>query len=342
MADVWPVILGADGVPPRDGLMVEAIDARGGDGPIQPGVGILGTLRGPEEGPRANLANGHEYVQPDEFRDDLQYACIFPLAKEDDCTDHDPPPPVQGVRSEPADYKKCDCSANAVAGKNPLCQAADGSYSRTQRYGKAYPSIRELQVLKDFGENSIVASICAKNLHHPDRQDYGYRPAVDALIDRLKDALTSRCLPRRLTPDEHGDVPCSVIEASPEGTCDAARGRVPASDRVRGATLKRLEAQGLCGNEGQQPCGAFTLCELSRAGAACLREGEYTGTPGWCYVDPLPPEQGGQSLGDVSLVADCKDPARKRIIRFVDPENATPAPGSRVIIACFGADLGSE
>lgn len=37
--------------------------------------------------------------------------------------------------------------------------------------------------------NSIVASICARNLVDTGAQDYGYRPAVDAIVDRLKEAL---------------------------------------------------------------------------------------------------------------------------------------------------------
>jgi hypothetical protein len=94
-----------------------------------------------------------------------------------------------------------------------------------QLKAKAYPCTREIQLLHDFGKNSIVASLCARNLTRLGDQDYGYRPAVDAIIDRLKEALTVKCLPRKLEVAADGSVPCSVIEATTsavDGACDPA------------------------------------------------------------------------------------------------------------------------
>ena len=114
---------------------------------------------------------------------------------------------------------------------------ADG----TQNYAKGVdPGIRELQVLKGYGNNAIVASICPKNTT-PAKGDnnvltdanYGYNPAVAAIIERLKEALTVKCLPRPLdsghelcTPEvttdcttvaaDVGKVPCAVVEVRPE------------------------------------------------------------------------------------------------------------------------------
>ena len=47
--------------------------------------------------------------------------------------------------------------------KNPLCQGS-GGYSTTQIRAKAYPGIRELQVLQGLNDQAIVASICPANV----------------------------------------------------------------------------------------------------------------------------------------------------------------------------------
>jgi hypothetical protein len=65
----------------------------------------------------------------------------------------------------------------------PLCQPpASGAAATTQYYGKAYPGTRILQVLRDFGDNSVVSSICPKG-------DHGYVPAVEVIIDTLKECF---------------------------------------------------------------------------------------------------------------------------------------------------------
>jgi hypothetical protein len=48
--------------------------------------------------------------------------------------------------------------------------------------------LRQLQVLYDYGDNSIVASICPKTIDEG-ASDFGYRPAVDALLTRLSPLL---------------------------------------------------------------------------------------------------------------------------------------------------------
>ena len=83
----------------------------------------------------------------------------------------------------------CDCTDfpdESVA--NPLCQASDGNYGLTQYFGKAYPSLRELRVLERYGRNSIVSSICPKETSVA-ADDYGYRPAVAAMIERFSEVL---------------------------------------------------------------------------------------------------------------------------------------------------------
>jgi len=210
----WNVILGQTNpgggqapVPPIDALMQESRSPRGGVDGENPPKPLLGT----EAGYLANPVNGHEWAathggtvdHPNQ--DDLQFACIFPLLQKKSCA---------GLS---ATASGCDCKQDELdaGSRNPLCQNSAGNYTTDQLFGKAYPGVRELQVLKDFGDNSIVASICARNLMK-DAQDYGYRPAVDAIVDRLKGKLAGSCLPRQLTPDSTGQIPCSVVEVRPK------------------------------------------------------------------------------------------------------------------------------
>jgi hypothetical protein len=115
--------------------------------------------------------------------DDLQYACIFPLSPARDCSTLNP------------NYDNCDCYQGVF--DRPLCEQTPGvsAAGTTQYWGKAYPGSRELEVLKGFGEkttNSIVASICARNVDRPADPDFGYRPAVSAIIERLQNQLPGR------------------------------------------------------------------------------------------------------------------------------------------------------
>ncbi len=97
-----------------------------------------------------------------------QYACIFDL-----------PVPEQS---------SFDCTG--FTGSNrAICQADDGTYGSTQYRGKAYPGVRELQVLRGVGANATVASICARNVQTESRNDYGYRPVLRQILDRLRVGL---------------------------------------------------------------------------------------------------------------------------------------------------------
>jgi len=52
--------------------------------------------------------------------------------------------------------------------------------------------LRELEVLEGFGDqttNAIVASICARNTTDASRPDFGYRPAMAAILERLRPLL---------------------------------------------------------------------------------------------------------------------------------------------------------
>jgi hypothetical protein len=170
---VWAKILGdphnpAGPLAPSDPHMIESIVPRAG-------------LPGPTSAPSADPINGHEwdpsmgYPTPNA---DLQYACTFGLNPPKVCTE----------------TTDCDCfgpaGGNPAAAGNPLCQnATTGAYSTTQGGAKAYPGLRQLEVLQGLGQQAIVGSICPANTSDKTRIDYGYRPVISAIVNRLRNPL---------------------------------------------------------------------------------------------------------------------------------------------------------
>lgn len=325
----WDVILGdpANNVKPTDPLMIEQPGPRSGSNPI------TGDALAPpsSNSPRANPINGHEYNLPEpsgaDGPDDLQYACIFQLDAPKDC-----PPGEQACDCSPAEGG--DTSA-ITSRRSPLCQPpGGGDPGTTQHFAKAYPGLRHLQVLRDFGDNAIVASICPKITGDKASASYGYNPAVAAIIDRLKDALKGQCLPRPLSADpDTGKVPCAVVEAtSGADGCDCGTpGRSPANAQIDPAVRKQLAESGLCGGGSGIDCGSYCLCEITQHEGGdlqtCQTSVDPAGVaPGYCYVDA--------NLGEAQaeIVKDC--PAtQKRLLRFA---GGIPAQGSVTFIACLG------
>ncbi len=180
----WDWIIGerhpADGIPkPLDPLMQESIAARGG---TIPSTGEA--LAGPDAGYLANSINGHEWNITDS--DTIQYACISPKLAEVSCPTQEERIDlvVQGV-FVPA----CDCTwYNEAEYKNPVCQASDGSFSTTQSFDRAFPSLRQLQVLHDLGEDAVVGSVCTKQ-QPAEMDDYYYFPAMESLLNTLRGRL---------------------------------------------------------------------------------------------------------------------------------------------------------
>ncbi len=121
---------------------------------------------------------------------DLQYACTFPLPTPRDATEGS------------------DC-LTTVGDKQltpPLC---DGNGKQVR--AKAYPTIREFRVAKGLGKQGIIASLCPEQLDNPNAENYGYNPAVQKIVDRLKAALSQQCLPQQLARDADNEVPCLVL-----------------------------------------------------------------------------------------------------------------------------------
>lgn len=308
----WDVILGdpeaSPPVLPTDPFMVETTMDRT-DLPIPQANPIVGSERlvsGPSNDPRANAINGHEQI--DVSHSDLQYACTFPLDLPRRCDQ----------AAFDAD-QGCDCFAEDLVYNRSLCQPkAGGLPDIIQRSAKAYPGLRHLQVLKEVGGAAIVASICPKVLDKSE-SDYGYNPAVEALIDRVTNSVVRRCLPRGLPVDELGRVPCEVVQAFPKsGGCDcAALGLAELADpTLSDAVQDELVSLGQCGSADPK-CNGLCRCQLPQLEGVqlldCQNSFDNSNVSGFCYISAAP---GEPFVGNADFVEDC--PAdRRRDLRLL-------------------------
>jgi hypothetical protein len=315
----WDIILGdpATLIPPADPHMIETVSPRSGTNPIT-GDAIK------QPGDATNPINGSEWTIKN--KDDLQYACIFDLPETRNCGD--------------ASIVSCDCKD--PLNDNPLCQPdpVDPTKRTLQTKAKAYPGVRELQVLKSIGSQGITASVCPKQLSATDQPDYGYRPAIGSIIDRLKIALKGQCLPRTLTPNEQNQVPCLLLEArrveeALVGSCNACteKGRQPVSadhqpavEAAKQDPIAETSAWN-CFCEITQVTGdELNACQNDTANPPLANGAEVNG---WCYVDATTTPY----TGNPEIVADCPE-TEKRIIRFVGEGGAKA--GATIFITCSG------
>jgi len=357
----WDVILGrpetSPPVPPSDPFMFETPEDRTALAAVtskQNPITNEALVDSSSTNPRANSINGHEQKNVGDanqrFNQDLQYACTFKLTEAITC---------DAAREQAG--KGCDCDPDELGYNRPLCQPpAGGPAGTTQHFAKAYPGLRHLQALREFGSNSIVASICPKISTDETNPDFGYNPAVAAIIDRLKEALKGKCLPRPLVPNntgaeqnglEPGQVPCAVIEAvvpQDGGACncnpDARRISVTDRPELRSAVLNLLKSNQTCVDDNSTDaratkCGDFCTCELAQLSGnelqRCQTEEAELDVPGYCYINAAPNED---NVGNPALVAECSEDS-KRLLRFV---GNTPANGAIALVACLGASLGSS
>lgn len=249
----WTKVLGKD--PARydetgiDPHMIASTDPR-------PGLPL------PSAADDADPASGREWTTGGT---DLQYACIFDLPAPNDCTGSD----------------SCDCDGKKDV---PLCQSR---LSTIQTKGKAYPTRRELMVAKELGDHAVVASLCAKEVKNAQADDYGYRPAVRAIADRLGDNLAHTCLPRPLEADGSGDVACLVLAILPEGKTDADCKALYGLDLPPASVVTQLRDR-LAADEGEgaRKLGVCAIPQLAvPTGSSCNDEEDQTG---FCYVSGAP------------------------------------------------------
>jgi hypothetical protein len=197
-ADDWVKILGRDplhndfaGIDPH---MIESDQPR-------PGVAPPGSANS------ADPVNGHDWTTGGTAPASLEYACTIPLTNPRDCT-------------LPQNQNFCDCPhAAGTVNSSQLPPICDTNNFTQQTGAKAYPTIRELTLAKLMGKQGIVSSICPQHVTEMGMGDplYGYRPAVAAIVNRLKDALTNQCLPQTLLVQKDGSVQCLILLQIPNG-----------------------------------------------------------------------------------------------------------------------------
>jgi hypothetical protein len=319
-ADRWQLILGDPStlMPPLDPFMRESVGSRAGQNPLT-GHAIVAES---SVDPKATL-NGHER---DTNGMDLQYACTFPLAVARDCSQVPP-----GTR--------CDCREGRPT--DPICQPPTGGIGGTTQYfAKAYPSLRELDVLRQHGANSVVASICPKTLSGVNPElEFGYRPAIAGLIKRLHCANLDGDFETDPGSADYGTVNCRLIGVTePTGQC-ACNGvtRLLPGEAEQAVVRRKLETLGLCGRNTGKDCAAFCACEVPQTRGAGLEacQNDSSEAPrdpdssqavnGWCYVDPA------NGFGSPSLVQDCPA-ANPRNLRVLG--SAAPQPKERLFSVC--------
>ena len=214
---------------------------------------------------------------------DLQYACTFDLYAE--AADGTIAPVSRACSADEKARGLCDCDGQK---DTPLCSPSDRS---VQVKGKAYPTRRELWLAKELDRQAIVSSLCPVQLTTPGRDDYGYRPAIRAIARKLEGQLTATCLPRALSRDGDGTVPCAVMavlpEAGPDGDCQRLYGLAPGKPELVEPLRDRLAA-----DEGDR-VRKLPICEIpqqipppgSLPEARRCREADGIG---FCYAESEP------------------------------------------------------
>jgi hypothetical protein len=165
---------------------------------------------------------------------DREYACIFKLVdaqgnpKPRDCSDN-------AVGLDPTLVDSCDCESPMPGGgaftHEQVPAVCNDAKPTQQDSAKAYPTIRELLLAKLMGQQGVISSLCP--IHTYDMMGgsdplYGYRPAMDAIVNALKSQLGVTCLPQRLTIDQTTQqVPCLVLGTFPNSSASDSCAAIP-------------------------------------------------------------------------------------------------------------------
>jgi hypothetical protein len=239
---------------------------------------------------------------------DREYACIFKL------TDNkgNPAPrqcDMAATTSDPTLLDSCDCTPPSSGGttfsQSQLPAVCNDQKQTQQDYAKAYPTIRELEVARLLGtipgaNEGIISSLCP--IHTYDQSSdgksdplYGYRPAMNTIIDRLKQSLQHQCLPQKLSIDPASmQVPCLVLGTFPAGAGYHACTDVPSGGYKDPdpTVLQHFHADQhgqwvQAGSHGTDPSTLLT-CELDQLAPnvdCSVKSGSTANDVGWCYLD---------------------------------------------------------
>jgi hypothetical protein len=264
-----------------------------------------------------NPINGREQRVIASERSDLQFACIFPLAEPVACNMENQGP--------------CECNNDEFAKNSPLCDYSAGPEAGVQRYEKAYPGVRQLEVLRALGDSAVTTSICPQPLPSVDIQpgpSWWYQPNMDALVERMKGWFGELCLPRAFDVDNEGRLSCRIAEASLDACDCSAPGRTPATSEDVAMIQRQLEATGVC--HAGVSCASLCACELAQFQdddlSTCQNDlANPEDMYGFCYVDPA------AGAGNPALVQGCRD-HQKRRIRFMGED--VPASDKLTVMVC--------
>ena len=244
-----PAAFNYDGIDPH---MIQSVSPR----PNLPGPSATKGDNGTDE------FHGREW---DTGSDDLQYACTFNLPQPRTCTSQDP---------------SCDCAGT----KNPpLCGATQGQQTKA----KAYPTIREFQVVRALGDNGIIASLCPIKLTGDKTAgEYGYNPAVIAIVNRLKNALTTQCLPQKLQRDASNEVPCLVLATLAEAGDTCTDGLTTPDPEILRVFREQQKAEsGDTSAAGATDLSRLPVCVVPQTKVAAGESCKDSTDVSWCYVE---------------------------------------------------------
>jgi hypothetical protein len=173
--------------------MLESIVPRTAGNPYK-GEGTTANVAtcGANAGDNCDPINGREW---NTNGSELQFACTFHL--EDPATGAE----LAKDCTNPAFTGACDCEVGSDTASTQLCAQSGGAYTTNQIYAKAYPSIREIAIARAMatsptGDQGIVSSVCPIHTHNVGGGGndplYGYRPAVNALVEHMKPVLAGK------------------------------------------------------------------------------------------------------------------------------------------------------
>jgi hypothetical protein len=212
---------------------------------------------------------------------DRQYACTFQLGQPRDCT-------------VAANGQACDCPSKATLAPEQVPPVCNQNLQTQQVAAKTYPTIRELLLAHLLGQQGIVSSLCPIDINDNAQGTdpyYGYRPAVATIVDRLKNALASQCLPQQLTPAADGTVPCLILATLPQpgASCDPNLGLTKPDPKILATFQQQQEAAWNAAGgtkSGQPDPKTLTVCQVNQLVNGDLVNGscKQSSKPGWCYV----------------------------------------------------------
>jgi hypothetical protein len=251
---------------------------------------------GPNSADNCDLINGREW---NTTKKDLQFACIFPL------TDPATGTPVARDCTDPKYTGACDCATGSNSQNTPLCQKNGGAYTNTQIFGKAYPSVREMLIAHTLatspsGIQGVAASLCPIHTSFaggPTDPLYGYRPAVNAIVDRLRISLIVQCLPQKLTVDpKTGSAPCHILVTLPNPGAEDVCAMIAGLSAPDPTLLRRFRAGQEAGwnpASGLPDPSTLPVCELRQLTPQTSPVSSFgpdgtcsdSPTSGWCYVE---------------------------------------------------------